>query len=314
MSAQRTSYKTRSTRIPKTRFGWAILVAAAILLSSTAAYAMSPLLRQLFLNSDAGLSHVEQLNLGQELDLTQTTSGFEVNVSRVYADANRIVVGYTVNGPSLTNNFAMSLSLMDEGGGVSQLSEERSTATKNGIRAFIASFDATGIRDTPSKLRLSMEPGQAPSVTDSMAERTWHSLGTPVTFDLNVDAKIDRRISDLRQTDQASGVTLVLEQVRISPTSVNAILCDATTYTEGEAPYWLSAGVLDTERGTNERVQSEASAMSIEGCHTLKFPAPHYYSQSGNWTLTVHELTAPDHIQGNDKKVTGTWTFQFSSP
>jgi 5-hydroxyisourate hydrolase-like protein (transthyretin family) len=314
MSAQQSHDKGWKAGTPNTRLGWLALIVVTLLLSSTAAYAMSPRLSQLFLNSDGGLSHVERLNLGQELNLTQTTSGLRVNVNRVYADANRIVVGYIVNGPTLTNNFAMSSSLTDDSGTAFQLSEERSTAVKKGARAFIASFDAAGVRDIPGTLHLKLEPGQTPPPTDSLIERKWSSLGAPVSFDLRLDTKIDRRIVDLREAAQASGITLVLEQVRISPTSVHAILCDATTYTQGNVPHWLSAGVLTTESGRIDRVQSDASAMSIEGCHTLKFPAAHYYNQSGNWTLTVTELTAPDHEQGNDKQVTGPWTFHFTAP
>ena len=159
-----------------------------------------------------------------------------------------------------------------------------------------------------------MEPGQTPPVSDLLLERTWVSLGAPVSFDLNVNAKIERRIVDLRETAQASGITLVLEQVRISPTSVHAILCDATIYDQGSAPNWLSAGVLTTEEEAKDYVQSDASAISIEGCHTLKFPAAQYYNQSGRWTLTVTSLTAPDHAQGQDKQVSGSWVFSFIAP
>jgi hypothetical protein len=72
--------------------------------------------------------------------------------------------------------------------------------------------------------------------------------------------------------------------------------------------------MLATDSGEADRVQSEASMVGTEGCHILRFPARHYYEHHGEWTLAVTELTAPDHTQGYDQHVAGTWTFRFTVP
>lgn len=305
----RTSWKAT---MPTTRLGWIALGLIVVLASSTAAYALSPQLRQLFTRADAGLLYIEQANLGQELSLSQTTNGFTISVERVYADANRIIIGYNITSPKLTNNFATALQLTDNAGTTFPVQEIRSTAVQNTTRAFIASFDATSVQNPPGGMRLSVELGETKPASNPKEENKWYSVGTPVSFNFNIDTKVDRRIVDLRQTAQSSGIVLRLEQVRISPTGVNAILCNDSS--DNGAIRWLSSGTLSTGVTGVDRIQSEASAIGTEGCHTLKFPAPQYYEQSGEWTLTVNELTAPDHVQGNDKRVTGTWTFRFSVP
>jgi len=41
-----------------------------------------------------------QAGLVREVNLPQSTCGFTMTIQRVYADANRVVVGYTITGPT----------------------------------------------------------------------------------------------------------------------------------------------------------------------------------------------------------------------
>jgi len=86
--------------------GWqlrTVAVVAALLLAMVAGgtYALAPVLNRAFeLDSeyDPGLQYVLDNHLYQEMDLSQTIDGYTIHVERVYADANRILVGYTLTG------------------------------------------------------------------------------------------------------------------------------------------------------------------------------------------------------------------------
>ena len=47
-----------------------------------------------------GMAHIMQAGLVREVNLPQSTCGFTMTIQRVYADANRVVVGYTITGPT----------------------------------------------------------------------------------------------------------------------------------------------------------------------------------------------------------------------
>ncbi|MFN8536236.1 MAG: DUF4179 domain-containing protein [Thermomicrobiales bacterium] len=55
----------------------------------------------------AGTNRIVTQHLGKELGVSQTVNGFTVTIERVYADANQIVIGYSVSGPPdrTFNNF-----------------------------------------------------------------------------------------------------------------------------------------------------------------------------------------------------------------
>ena len=135
-----------------TRLGWAI---AGLALTS-AAYATVPILQRA-LRLERGLQRIQEQHLGQEVDLRQIVAGFTVAVQRVYADANRIVIGYTVSGPAdiAFNNFSpIDTVLTDQ--------EGREYPTHSGIGAgmegdtggYVLSFDAGVLSQAPERLQL----------------------------------------------------------------------------------------------------------------------------------------------------------------
>jgi hypothetical protein len=83
--------------------GWrwtrtALVAALAIFALVGATYVALPLLQQLWV-SDRGLAHVANAGLVRDVDAAQTIDGVTVHLQRAYADANRVVVGYTVEFP-----------------------------------------------------------------------------------------------------------------------------------------------------------------------------------------------------------------------
>jgi hypothetical protein len=76
----------------------ALVAALAIFALVGATYVALPLLQQLWA-SDRGLAHVANAGLVRDVDAAQTIDGVTVHLQRAYADANRVVVGYTVEFP-----------------------------------------------------------------------------------------------------------------------------------------------------------------------------------------------------------------------
>jgi hypothetical protein len=83
-----------SWRWPRT----ALVAALAIFGLVGATYVALPLLQQLWA-SDRGLTHVANAGFVRDVDAAQTIDGVTVHLQRAYADANRVVVGYTVEFP-----------------------------------------------------------------------------------------------------------------------------------------------------------------------------------------------------------------------
>jgi Domain of unknown function (DUF4179) len=151
---------------PATRLGWVLLNIALFLVMGAAAFALDPAVNKLF-QQTVGWRHIEQAQLVQKLDLTQTMDDVTVTLQRVYADTNQIVVGYTVKTSDGQRHDPYNIKLMvhlarsflapsDGGTGNSDLLNVNLPPREG---AGVLSFNAASIQGTPSilHLRLVME-------------------------------------------------------------------------------------------------------------------------------------------------------------
>lgn len=100
---QRTPRRTFSFSLPRwPRVALVSLLSIFALVGAT--YVALPLLQQLWA-SDRGLVHVANAGLVRDLDLAQTNGSVTVRLQRAYMDANRVVVGYTVEFPPSVRVF-----------------------------------------------------------------------------------------------------------------------------------------------------------------------------------------------------------------
>ncbi|MDP9375869.1 MAG: DUF4179 domain-containing protein [Chloroflexota bacterium] len=106
---------------------------------------------------DPGLRRAEEVGLVQHPNASQTVNGFTLTVQRFYADANRIVVGYTIAAADwITGDhrldhrpFAGGLKLTDSAGRTYQ-EDGRYRVSYGGfgperLAAYIVGFDASGL-------------------------------------------------------------------------------------------------------------------------------------------------------------------------
>ena len=153
----------RRRLMPATRLVWAFLAVALILAFGAVAYAVAPTVARLF-QHEPGLEYVAQADLVQELALSQMVDGVTVTLERTYADANRIIVGFTVQDPDDQRRYEpRHLTLTDAAGtafdrtfgyGVTGQSDLFEGSLPPGEGAYVFNFDASAVAGTPKELDL----------------------------------------------------------------------------------------------------------------------------------------------------------------
>ena len=327
--------------MPTTRLGWAFLVLTLFLAFGAVTYAVAPIVERLF-QQEAGLRHVEQANLVQELNLSQTVDGVTVTLERAYADANRIVVGFTIKDPHGQRYDAHHLTLTDAAGtvfsgtlgyGVTGQSDILKVSLPPGEGAYVLAFDAAPVEGTPAELdlRLEMEVAEAlpldafelPPTPDSPPAEPPDSMVVealpapeeaivgPFTFDFSVPF-IPGRVAEVNQTVEAAGVAVRLERVVVTPSETRAYLHFDSP--GGAEMRWIPIAMLKAPGDEESQSYFAYSANDDPPIHRYGFLAP-LYERRGEWTLTVTELVGSDLARpGEQTRLAGPWVFHFRVP
>ena len=324
--------------VPATRLGWAFLALALSLAFGAVAYAVAPVLSRVF-QMEAGLQHIEQADLVQELDLSQTVDRVTVTLEQAYADTNRIVVGFTIKGPTGQRYEARHLTLTDAastvfpgtvGYGVSGQSDILKASLPPGEGAYVLAFDAAAVKGAPDDLdlRLVMEveelvlppdaPGPFPTSSGSPAEPPESmvvelqpmpegAIVGPFTFDFSVPF-IPGSAIEVQHTVEAAGVAVRLERIVVTPSETRAFLCFDPP--DGDDKEWTPIATLDAADESVPTVNEPGE----EGCYRCDFFAP-LYDHQGEWTLTVTELVGFDLVPPwGQTRLVGPWVFHFHVP
>jgi hypothetical protein len=321
--------------MPATRLGWAFMALVLCLAFGAVAYAVVPVVSRLF-QQEAGLRHIEQANLVQELNLSQTIDGVTVTLERAYADANRIVVGFTIKGPNgqrydpyhrltLTDAAGTVFSGM-VGYGVTGQSDILQVSLPPGEGADVICFDAAPVEGAPAELdlRLVMEVVEAlpldafepPPTSDSppaeppMVVVEEEAIEGPFTFDFSVPF-IPGRMAEVNQTVEAAGVAVRLGRVVVTPSETRAYL---RFDSPGGAERWIPIAMLKAPGDEESQNYFAYSANDDPPIHRYGFLAP-LYERQGEWTLTVTELVGSDLARrGEQTRLAGPWVFRFRVP
>jgi|YNPNPStandDraft_1061719.scaffolds.fasta_scaffold40092_2 hypothetical protein len=94
--AHRPQRAPQTRPIPAARLSWLGIALAALLVLSLTAYATAPALSRL-LQRDDRLKHTDLARLSQPLDLSQTIGPVTITLQWAYADADRVLIGYTLH-------------------------------------------------------------------------------------------------------------------------------------------------------------------------------------------------------------------------
>ena len=332
----------RARWIPATHLGWAGLLLGALLLFGGIAYALNPALDQVLRVFFPGWQHIEETHLAQEINLSQTLDGVTVTLERVYADANEIVIGYTVKKPADQNLHVSRMSLTDEqgrafsemaGAGVAGTSELLGVQLPPGEGAYVTAFDASVVEGKPERLHLHLtmhlvelvpvdqspvtptvplpEPSETGVIVAQAQPMREEVVGGPFTFDFSVPF-IPGQTVEVQQTVEAAGVTMKLKRVVITPSETRAILC----FEPPDDIEWTLLADLDAGdgRALHGGVVGRLDDAGEQECHCVSY-IESLTGKSGEWTLTVTEPVGTELVPPyKDVRLAGPWVFRFRVP
>ena len=164
---------------PITRPGWVLLGLALVLALSAVTYASVPAVMRLFTEPPI-LDGPTQADLIQPLGLQETVDGFTVTLVQGYADADRVVLGFTVEVPEGQRYEPHRLTLTDPAGndlpwvhgyGATGNSELFGLSLPSGEGVYAHVFDASALPVTDGDLTLTfaMDLTELPPPSDASA-------------------------------------------------------------------------------------------------------------------------------------------------
>ena len=304
-----------------------MLAAVAVVLAiGVVAYAAIPLIGQL-LTSERGASALPMQTIGQ----SRTADGVVVTINQAYADANRILVAYTIQAPAgfqaspggLDGNVHLSTA---EGSTLPFISAQGVGGDTASTLAGLAGFDADSLPAGVGNVALNLTfpnvhaAAQAPGRARFSAGTFSFSFSLPVAPGAVVT-------SGLRATH--GGVSVTLDRVVVTPSETRAYFSFPATHGI-PASDWIADGYL-AGTGWNSRQLPASLPSNVDvtlGDYFVNSQGEHVTTWSGDfggrhgrWTLTVDELTggetgAPSSSTGSPEqaRIAGPWTFTFSVP
>lgn len=244
---------------------------------------------------------------GQALGLSETRDGYRVTMERAYADGATLMLALSVvdtqdRGHSQVGAMGVDVALAGDPyhPNFGQSSPLDATAAANvwwfaatelvpaGTRPITVTIPEIGVRDDAT-----------PPPSESATWNPWHAVAGPwsFTFDLVVAGGTGVR-PDLAAT--ASGLTLRLDSVVISPTAVRARL--SIDGAPGDEAWAIVGRVLH-----NGRLLEHGGGVVGAGSGELT-AGTGTEDVSGEWLLVVDELV------GMSARTAGPWGFRFSLP
>jgi hypothetical protein len=284
--------------------------------------------------------------------MSETRGGYTVTLERAYADANSIVVFYSITRDGDVKAELMhtqdALRLADgsvlpqvyQGSAPAVLSSPAG-ATGDRRDMYLWAFDTARIADLPDTLSLDLTLNYMKTDVHEKAQKTanavstsfeeWdariRALATEVQFSFEVPVtKAGTRVLELNQSKEVDGETLTLERVVITPVEFRAVVRYKRAKEDEDkflrrANMWLSTGnpAFDGRQqvppmGYGHLVDRTETTI----VHVVVWPLQ---DQFGEWTLNVYGLELariePAPTPGDYppvKAVQGQWEFKFTVP
>ena len=260
---------------------------------------------------------------GEELRQTKTASNVRVALEWAYADANSVVVGYTVedrgggrslgghpaelqpsgsDGLRLTDESGTGFGLVEGGGEVSP----GPNSLLKGAQANVAVFEAEGRVETGNEHRFRLEipvsevqvagPEKREEGVDS------RRIGEPFFFGFETSVQ-PATVVEVDRKATAGGITLALERVTDSPGQPEAVVClESREGVHGWVP-----------TGTDLAIEAPSPVSGEGDCLQVPLSRP----LDGSSSVTVDQIEinpfCPSCTEGPEV-VGGPWRFDFEVP
>jgi hypothetical protein len=318
----------------RTRLAW-VMAPLAVLLIAGIAFASSSVIRERFMSM---FPQVEHSGLAQELNLSQTIDGVTVKVERAYADANGVLVGYTVSGPPITATgpgvryFSKvgKLTVVDGpvlpalfGSGTAPGSKDVLGDWGPSDRlAVVSVWDASQIEGAPSEINIKLPINVYDRVPIPEAGQATQQT---FNFEFKINFHSGKTITP-KQTVEAAGIPITLEEVVITPWATRVEFSFAPPYDTIDSRPILKTTISPPGSPVTESYEGRDK----EGA-TWQYFYDNLTTQTGEWTITIDELNFPSvntewsEIEtngqkvlvgkgGEPEKITGPWIFKFNVP
>jgi hypothetical protein len=318
----------------RARLAWALATLAVLLLAGIV-YASSSVIRERFASL---FPQIENAGLSQAMDLSQTIDGVTVKVERAYADANGVLVGYTVSGPPTTaagpgaryfsrvDNMVITdgtvLKSMGSSGTVPGSKDVLGNWSPDDCLAVIATFDASSIQGSPAKIdvRLPIKVyDRVPIPEAGQAKQQTFNFDFPITFH-------EAKTVVPAQTVEAAGVPITLEEVVITPWATRVVFGFDPPYESLDNRPMLKVTITPPGGPATESYEGRDKERA-----TWQYFYDNYSSLNGEWTVIIEELIFPtvdtewtEEEVGSQKvmignggepnKIVGPWVFHFNVP
>ena len=309
--------------LPAGRLGTALAGLLAVLLLSGVGYAAITGLDALY-GEHTGTQPIVTERLGREVSISRRAHGFTVTVRRIYADPNRIVIGYTIAGPPgrAFNNIigwgdfddtpgrevARSPILTDRNGrefagGIG--GDQGGGGT--GSNPFLATYDSAGIGPDASEIGVRLRIGEL-TAYERIGEGEFRdvSVDGPFVFDLTIPVERGR-VAEPGRSVESGGKRVTLHRVVTARTGTRVSLSGAGPH----ADVRLHVG------GTTYRLRPPDELVpSPEWSADQRFEyviGESLLGARGEWTLTVRPGPTPADPSAT-RLEGGPWVFRFAMP
>ena len=261
----------------------------------------------------ARLDELRLAGLLRDPQLHQEAGGCAARIKQVYADANRLIIGLTVNVPAAQRGeFRVYGGVMYAGGKVPALLYETTTSNATGTAARLLVYDLSLLNPTPSELKLR---AIFSIVGQSSASEQQALCRNPFNFDLAVPVHTsDTRVLHLNRTISAAGETITLEKVVVTPLAAQAIL----RVSEGDDNVaWDLVAVDISFAGKDGSVTREhGSLFNLTGGRLSLELSQSDLTREGKWIVEVVHLqeSSSEAPQTGFAPLRGPWIFEFEVP
>jgi Domain of unknown function (DUF4179) len=292
-------------------------------LVSATVYALPTLISRAFtdpLNLDPGMQQVQASQLVKPINQTLTNQGITVTLDGAYADANRVIVGYTIQYPSGYEwdgmQYENDLVLATDNGTLLPWKDYGAAMEmENGKYAVVPSFDASAVMDSPTEIHLQLKI-QLRAIKQVAADKGVVIAPEPFVFNFTT-AFTPARVAELNQTVVVHNVPITLQKVVFTPSETRLYV--RFQETDGlPASSWTEDGTLnlaaDNWQLVNQTNYQFAHARTRDGEF---YPLPFALNgKHGEWTLTIAKIASyPDEAHSvMTKQLTGPWVFHFTVP
>jgi len=315
-------------RVPR-RLAFVVIVLVSILILTSTAVARIPLLNQALSWYDTITQQTMHHQFGQTVNMSQSACGFTTTIQRIYADANDVVIGYTIKGPTarrFIGGFNISPIVTDSQGITYPMLGGGGTGTFNNETGNVLNFDAGGTTNHPKILELHFT---APVITtteqiDNLSHRfaaceTYRPLRKdevpqsldytrmravtiqgPFTFDFTVPFSSGHEV-DLKQVVESGGTKVTLERVVVTPIETRLYVFGVTQATDVNL-------VINGQTTLMSGSWSPRKGLVV---YTDNDPL---YDQHGTWKVIITSRPDLAKYTVGGAPVGGPWVFSFRMP